>query len=481
MRASSGLLLLALCLACDVSTEDGGAAEGAEAALQVVKGDANGDGTISAEDALSVAQRAQGMSPAPFYPEAADVDCDGAITLDDATRIAEYSSGTRHYFPECLGTIQYDQYDYPERWASQLTLTDLNDYYCARVEMLNDTRISTAVDWRVTLELGGSTLSTGFGAAFSVSGGTLTATALTSNRFVAPGARATFEFCGFKPTPDARPVIEQGYFSWAFSPAPYQLYKSPHWSVVSHRNLGAHVVRVLDSVEACYEIAAVIAGPTWTAATDGRIDPTRKTIAYTPELPGHGGHGNQHWLEAPLPSTTALSDLGTRYDNWILFYEGQRGGSAPWHEYLAYHSQDIDWSSAFSHSVAITCSEAFGSGPQHPNVGIVNSALPAWVNLASRQTWLDLLDHAPDRIVTPGGVYGINDVFGAMLAELYRLHGITFFQAMVNELTDPAKGYPPALTPRQQACNFVRASAAVTHGATIPLMVGQWRFPGDCS
>jgi cellulase/cellobiase CelA1 len=85
------------------------------------------------------------LNPNPFYPEAADVDCDGSITADDATRIAEYAAGLRRYFPECLGAIQYDQYDYTSDWTTQLTLfTEWNEGYCAQVDVLNTTQPSTA-------------------------------------------------------------------------------------------------------------------------------------------------------------------------------------------------------------------------------------------------------------------------------------------------------------------------------------------------
>ncbi len=63
-----------------------------------LKGDANGDGQIDAEDAAVTEQFSKGFAPKPFYADSADVDCNGKADLADARWIARYVSGLEHEF-----------------------------------------------------------------------------------------------------------------------------------------------------------------------------------------------------------------------------------------------------------------------------------------------------------------------------------------------------------------------------------------------
>ena len=70
-------------------------------------GDANGDRVASVADAQVVAAYLQGTQPRPFYPKAADVDCDGLVTASDTTQINAVLSGTQPGY-YCRGDINHD-------------------------------------------------------------------------------------------------------------------------------------------------------------------------------------------------------------------------------------------------------------------------------------------------------------------------------------------------------------------------------------
>ena len=58
-----------------------------------VRGDVDGDGTVTIVDALMTAQYSVGLTPAGFIAANADVNCDGSITIVDALIIAQYYVG----------------------------------------------------------------------------------------------------------------------------------------------------------------------------------------------------------------------------------------------------------------------------------------------------------------------------------------------------------------------------------------------------
>lgn len=72
----------------------------AGSAFTLELGDADGNGKINIIDALVTAQYAVGLSPANFYPAAADViGCDGVVNIIDALAIAKYYVGMISSFP----------------------------------------------------------------------------------------------------------------------------------------------------------------------------------------------------------------------------------------------------------------------------------------------------------------------------------------------------------------------------------------------
>ncbi|MBQ8724882.1 MAG: hypothetical protein IJY74_04330, partial [Oscillospiraceae bacterium] len=84
--------------------------QSADAELVTVKGDVNGDGKVTIDDATAVlsmyASKAAGMEAAG-NTEAADVDGNGAVDITDATIIltyyAQYSAGMEPDWNELLG------------------------------------------------------------------------------------------------------------------------------------------------------------------------------------------------------------------------------------------------------------------------------------------------------------------------------------------------------------------------------------------
>lgn len=58
-----------------------------------LKGDANGDGSITIIDAMLIAQYSAGMNPVGFNKANADVNCDSSININDALLVARYTAG----------------------------------------------------------------------------------------------------------------------------------------------------------------------------------------------------------------------------------------------------------------------------------------------------------------------------------------------------------------------------------------------------
>jgi expansin len=62
-------------------------------------GDTDNNGTIDIVDALNTAQYYSGLDPSPFFPQAADVNCDESVDILDALLIARYYVGLITEFP----------------------------------------------------------------------------------------------------------------------------------------------------------------------------------------------------------------------------------------------------------------------------------------------------------------------------------------------------------------------------------------------
>jgi glucuronoarabinoxylan endo-1,4-beta-xylanase len=58
-----------------------------------LKGDANGDGTVTVVDAMWIAQYCAGLNPSGFVAGNAEVDNDGQISIMDALKVARYCAG----------------------------------------------------------------------------------------------------------------------------------------------------------------------------------------------------------------------------------------------------------------------------------------------------------------------------------------------------------------------------------------------------
>jgi hypothetical protein len=71
---------------------------GKETATRLV-GDVNGDGSITADDAIIVARLAAGYGDyaARYDSDVADMNSDGKVTADDAIIIARYAAGYGNY------------------------------------------------------------------------------------------------------------------------------------------------------------------------------------------------------------------------------------------------------------------------------------------------------------------------------------------------------------------------------------------------
>jgi hypothetical protein len=92
-------------------------------------------------------------------------------------------------------------------YSAVLTLdSDWGTGYCATVSVQNDTP-STLWTWTVVLELNASRLTSSWGVRTRSSGSRLTATPLSYNSVLAPGAAVTFGFCGQATGPNYRPVL----------------------------------------------------------------------------------------------------------------------------------------------------------------------------------------------------------------------------------------------------------------------------------
>lgn len=267
-------------------------------------------------------------------------------------------------------------------------------------------------------------------------------------------------------------------------PTQHHTYLSMNFVLYTHDQFTYNKAsRVLDLAEACYLIHAEIAGPEWEQRVEyhSELELARKTLAYVDDS-NVCGLGNNFRVEVGPPCRGTSSEIGTRKGAWIYFYEMQRGMSYGWYYYLfSSEVERVDWNNAFSHSVAIRCSELIGSGDMHPNVDYVKTSLVDWTNLASQQSLVSLLEQPPPTGAHFSGThpdFGADDLIGAMLAELYERYGNAYMQQLVHEFTSGK--YRPVTTPRTQACNFLLASDAVTGGDSHGLMVNEWRFPTDC-
>lgn len=269
---------------------------------------------------------------------------------------------------------------------------------------------------------------------------------------------------------------------WYEDIAEFETFTSEHFTLYSAEAVDqAQVAHFFANLEACHALQAQ-ATPEWVNRVEHQsaLDWDSKTVGFVHETCG-AGCGNQYRVEVPSWIFSQLSELGSRENSWIFYYEMQRqGGTAySWYSYLFYEPAGTDWNSAFAHSMAITCSEAIGTGAHHGNVDFVNSALPEWVGLTLQQSWVDLLAGGQGGFVrNDGQSQGINDLFGAMLAELYRRHGVEFFHQLTQELQSGA--YSTVESARTQACNFLQATDAVTGGGSHNMMVNEWRLPADC-
>ena len=58
--------------------------------ISVLTGDANGDGAVSAADALAIRQSLHDPAAAPIAPANADIDCDGVVTENDAAALQQF-------------------------------------------------------------------------------------------------------------------------------------------------------------------------------------------------------------------------------------------------------------------------------------------------------------------------------------------------------------------------------------------------------
>jgi hypothetical protein len=276
----------------------------------------------------------------------------------------------------------------------------------------------------------------------------------------------------------------QSFAPWYEPVGTYQTYASEHYTLYSIDPInGKNVAVFLANMEACYALQAV-ATPNWTAKVESQaaLGTTSKTIAFLRGTTCGAGCGNQQRVEIPDWIFADPPAIGNRSTMWVPYYEQQRAGGTAydWYAYLFYEPANTDWNSAFAHSMAITCSEAIGTGPHHDNVVWVNSALPQWVNQPAKQSWVELLSTGQGNFARQDGrTQGINDLFGAMLAELYRRFGVQYFDALTRELQRPG-AYPVVDSAHTQACNFLTASDVVTGQVSHDLLVGTWRFPSDC-
>jgi hypothetical protein len=277
----------------------------------------------------------------------------------------------------------------------------------------------------------------------------------------------------------------QPFQPWYMPLGTYQTYSSQHYTLYSADVIkGRNAATFLANMEACYALQAK-ATPNWTSRveTQAPLGTSSKTIAFLRGTTCGSGCGNQYRVEAPDWIFADPNAIGNRLTMWVPYYEQQRAGGTPydWYDYLFYNPANTDWNSAFAHSMAITCSEAIGTGTYHNNVTYVNSALPQWVNQGAHQKWVDILSTGTGKFVRQdGATQGINDLFGAMLAEMYRRFGVEYFNLLTQELLRPG-AYPVVDSARTQACNFLRASDVVTNNASHDLLVTSWRFPSDCN
>jgi hypothetical protein len=58
-----------------------------------LKGDANGDGSVTIVDAMIIAQYAAGKNPVGFVSANADTNCDGNVNINDALQVARFVAG----------------------------------------------------------------------------------------------------------------------------------------------------------------------------------------------------------------------------------------------------------------------------------------------------------------------------------------------------------------------------------------------------
>lgn len=276
----------------------------------------------------------------------------------------------------------------------------------------------------------------------------------------------------------------QSFDPWKEPAGPYETYSSQHYTVYSSDPINSgNVATVLANMEACYALQAK-ATPEWTSRveTQTALGTSTKTIAFLRGNTCGAGCGNQYRVETTNWIFADPSAIGNRETMWVPYYEQQRGGGKiyAWYDYLFYEPANTDWNSAFAHSMAITCSEAIGAGTHHNNVTWVNSALPQWINQPAQQSWVDILSSGSGNFLRQDGeTQGINDLFGAMLAELYRQYGVEYFNALTTEL-QRSGAYPTVTSAQTQACNFVSASDVVTGGKSHALLVDSWRFPSNC-
>ena len=58
-----------------------------------LKGDVNGDGSVTIVDAMLIAQATSGLNPANYNSANADVNCDNTVNINDALLVARYAAG----------------------------------------------------------------------------------------------------------------------------------------------------------------------------------------------------------------------------------------------------------------------------------------------------------------------------------------------------------------------------------------------------
>ncbi len=92
--------------------------------------------------------------------------------------------------------------------GTTVTLTDFwESGYCASINVTN-TRSQTINSWKVILDVGTATQNAQWNANFTKSGSTLTATNMSQNGTLAPGAQTSFGFCTQMAPPVRGPVVD---------------------------------------------------------------------------------------------------------------------------------------------------------------------------------------------------------------------------------------------------------------------------------